>query len=133
VHFWAEDAKRTDFEILKKIYKKERVPCRLCRRVQHGRDPRSTPLPTSRDFTSLPSWRSQGPMSCIPQRWLAQPRHIIIGKHTGTKALKCITLRMGYYLKDEELVDLSERVKMCRCSRRRAASQDPGWWISPRE
>lgn len=40
-------------------------------------------------------------------------RHIIIGKHTGAKALKYITQRMGYYLKDEELNDLSERVKMC--------------------
>jgi methanogen homocitrate synthase len=40
-------------------------------------------------------------------------RHIIIGKHTGAKALKYITQRMGYYLKDEELGDLSERVKMC--------------------
>lgn len=40
-------------------------------------------------------------------------RHIIIGKHTGAKALKYITQRMGYHLKDEELDDLSERVKMC--------------------
>lgn len=40
-------------------------------------------------------------------------RHIIIGKHTGAKALKYITQRMGYYLKDKELCDLSERVKMC--------------------
>lgn len=30
-------------------------------------------------------------------------RHIIIGKHTGVKALKYITQRMGYYLKDKEL------------------------------
>jgi len=40
-------------------------------------------------------------------------RHIIIGKHTGAKALRYITLRMGYHLKDKELQDLSERVKMC--------------------
>ena len=40
-------------------------------------------------------------------------RHIIIGKHTGVKALKYITQRMGYYLKDKELEELSERVKMC--------------------
>ena len=40
-------------------------------------------------------------------------RHIIIGKHTGSKALKYITQRMGYYLKDKELCDLSERVKLC--------------------
>src|SRR5512137_923247 len=40
-------------------------------------------------------------------------RHIIIGKHTGAKALKYITQRMGYYLKDKELGDLSERVKLC--------------------
>jgi len=35
-------------------------------------------------------------------------RHIIIGKHSGSKALKHITQRMGYYLKDES------------------------WWIYPR-
>ncbi|MDM7933786.1 MAG: homocitrate synthase family protein [Methanothrix sp.] len=40
-------------------------------------------------------------------------RHIIIGKHTGAKALRYITQRMGYRLRDEELRDLSERVKMC--------------------
>jgi methanogen homocitrate synthase len=40
-------------------------------------------------------------------------RHIIIGKHTGAKALRYITQRMGYHLKDKELGALSERVKMC--------------------
>ena len=40
-------------------------------------------------------------------------RHIIIGKHTGAKALKYITQRMGYRLKDNELGALSERVKLC--------------------
>jgi methanogen homocitrate synthase len=40
-------------------------------------------------------------------------RHIIIGKHTGAKALKYITQRMGYHLKDQEICDLAERVKMC--------------------
>ncbi|NPV62918.1 MAG: homoaconitate hydratase [Methanotrichaceae archaeon] len=40
-------------------------------------------------------------------------RHIIIGKHTGAKALKYITERMGYHLKDQEICDLAERVKMC--------------------
>ncbi len=40
-------------------------------------------------------------------------RHIIIGKHTGAKALKYITQRMGYSLKENDLCALSERVKMC--------------------
>lgn len=40
-------------------------------------------------------------------------RHIIIGKHTGAKALKYITQRMGYSLKEQDLCALSERVKMC--------------------
>lgn len=40
-------------------------------------------------------------------------RHIIIGKHTGAKALKYITQRMGYRLKESDLCALSERVKMC--------------------
>jgi len=40
-------------------------------------------------------------------------RHIIIGKHTGAKALKYITERMGYNLKEQEVCALAERVKMC--------------------
>jgi methanogen homocitrate synthase len=40
-------------------------------------------------------------------------RHIIIGKHTGAKALRYITQRMGYRLKESELTVLSEKVKMC--------------------
>lgn len=40
-------------------------------------------------------------------------RHIIIGKHTGAKALKYITERMGYRLKEKELCSLAEQVKMC--------------------
>ncbi|MCJ7445376.1 MAG: homocitrate synthase family protein [Methanotrichaceae archaeon] len=40
-------------------------------------------------------------------------RHIIIGKHTGAKALRYITQRMGYRLKDNELIVLAEKVKMC--------------------
>jgi methanogen homocitrate synthase len=40
-------------------------------------------------------------------------RHIIIGKHTGAKALKYITERMGYNLKEQEVCALAEKVKMC--------------------
>jgi len=40
-------------------------------------------------------------------------RHIIIGKHTGAKALKYITERMGYHLKEREVCELAEKVKMC--------------------
>ncbi|MDD1752000.1 MAG: homocitrate synthase family protein [Methanotrichaceae archaeon] len=40
-------------------------------------------------------------------------RHIIIGKHTGAKALKYITQRMGYRLKDQEITALAEKVKLC--------------------
>jgi methanogen homocitrate synthase len=40
-------------------------------------------------------------------------RHIIIGKHTGAKALKYITERMGYHLKETELCALAEKVKVC--------------------
>ena len=62
-------------------------------------------MPTSLGFMSQPCWR------CLEM--IGAARHIIIGKHIGSKALKCITQRMGYDLKDKELVDLSERVKMC--------------------
>lgn len=40
-------------------------------------------------------------------------RHIIIGKHTGAKALKYITERMGYHLKENDLCALAEKVKVC--------------------
>jgi len=40
-------------------------------------------------------------------------RRIIIGKHTGAKALKYITDRMGYHLNDQEVSSLVDRVKTC--------------------
>ena len=43
-------------------------------------------------------------------------RHIIIGKHTGAKALKYITQRMGYYLKDTELGAIFRRGSRCAVS-----------------
>lgn len=45
-------------------------------------------------------------------------RRIIMGKHTGAKALRYITERMGYHLDDKEIVLLSEKVKACsECKR----------------
>lgn len=40
-------------------------------------------------------------------------RRIIIGKHTGARALKHITKKMGYDLKRDEICLLAERVKRC--------------------
>ena len=40
-------------------------------------------------------------------------RRIIIGKHTGAKALKYITKKMGYDLKKDEICLLAEKVKRC--------------------
>ncbi len=40
-------------------------------------------------------------------------RRIIIGKHTGAKALKYITRKMGYDLKRDEICLLAEKVKRC--------------------
>jgi len=40
-------------------------------------------------------------------------RKIIIGKHTGAKALKYITKKMGYNLKNDEICVLAEKVKRC--------------------
>jgi methanogen homocitrate synthase len=40
-------------------------------------------------------------------------RMIIIGKHTGAKALKHITKQMGYNLKRDEICILAEKVKRC--------------------
>jgi methanogen homocitrate synthase len=40
-------------------------------------------------------------------------RRIIIGKHTGTKALKYLTDRMGYRLSTDDVSQLAERVKTC--------------------
>lgn len=40
-------------------------------------------------------------------------RRIIIGKHTGARALKYITRKMGYDLKRDEICLLAERVKRC--------------------
>ncbi|MHC1631195.1 MAG: homocitrate synthase family protein [Methanotrichaceae archaeon] len=40
-------------------------------------------------------------------------RKIVIGKHTGVKALKYLTKKMGYDLKRDEICLLAEKVKMC--------------------
>lgn len=40
-------------------------------------------------------------------------RRIIIGKHTGARALKYITKKMGYDLKRDEICLLAEKVKRC--------------------
>ncbi|HOO53319.1 MAG TPA: homocitrate synthase family protein [Methanothrix sp.] len=40
-------------------------------------------------------------------------RRIIIGKHTGARALKYITQKMGYDLKRDEICLLAEKVKRC--------------------
>lgn len=40
-------------------------------------------------------------------------REIIIGKHTGTKALKSVVHKMGYNLTHEQMCSLLEKVKKC--------------------
>ena len=40
-------------------------------------------------------------------------REYIIGKHTGTKALKGVVQKMGYDLTYEQMCTLLERVKKC--------------------
>lgn len=40
-------------------------------------------------------------------------RHLIVGKHTGMKALKGIVNNMGYDLSKEELTTLLDRIKNC--------------------
>lgn len=45
-------------------------------------------------------------------------RNLIVGKHTGTKALKGIIKDMGYALEREELCDLIDRVKVCTEAKR---------------
>jgi len=45
-------------------------------------------------------------------------RSLIIGKHTGTKALKGIVLSMGYNLNHDQLCDLLAKVKDCTQAKR---------------
>jgi methanogen homocitrate synthase len=45
-------------------------------------------------------------------------RNLIVGKHTGTKALKGIIKDMGYSLERDELCDLIDRVKVCTEAKR---------------
>ncbi|MBN1133870.1 MAG: homoaconitate hydratase [Methanosarcinaceae archaeon] len=45
-------------------------------------------------------------------------RNLIVGKHTGTKALKGIIRDMGYSLEHDELCDLIDRVKICTEAKR---------------
>ena len=40
-------------------------------------------------------------------------REIIIGKHTGTKALKGVVQKLGYNLTHEQMCELLDKVKKC--------------------
>jgi methanogen homocitrate synthase len=45
-------------------------------------------------------------------------RHLIVGKHTGMKALKGIVGSMGHELSNDELVSLLDRIKNCTDTKR---------------
>ena len=45
-------------------------------------------------------------------------RNLVVGKHTGTKALQGIVKDMGYTLERDELCDLIDRVKVCTEAKR---------------
>ncbi len=45
-------------------------------------------------------------------------RNLVVGKHTGTKALKGILKDMGYTLERDELCDLIDKVKVCTEAKR---------------
>ena len=45
-------------------------------------------------------------------------RNLVVGKHTGTKALKGILKDMGYTLERNELCDLIDKVKVCTEAKR---------------
>jgi methanogen homocitrate synthase len=53
-----------------------------------------------------------------PPEMVGANRRIIIGKHTGAKALKYITKKMGYDLKRDEICLLAEKVKRCSVFKR---------------
>ncbi|MBW6470000.1 MAG: homocitrate synthase family protein [Methanosarcinaceae archaeon] len=45
-------------------------------------------------------------------------RNLVVGKHTGTKALQGIVRDMGYILERDELCDLIDKVKVCTEAKR---------------
>ncbi len=49
-------------------------------------------------------------------------RNLIVGKHTGTKALKGIVRSMGYDLADEEYAKILDRIKNCNDTKRGISS-----------
>ncbi len=51
-------------------------------------------------------------------------RKIIIGKHTGAKALKYITKKMGYNLENDDICHLAEKVKRCSEFKRPISCED---------
>ena len=51
-------------------------------------------------------------------------RNLVVGKHTGTKALKGIINSIGFCLEREELCALIEKVKVCTEEKRKSISQD---------
>jgi len=51
-------------------------------------------------------------------------RNLVVGKHTGTKALKGIINSIGLCLEREELCALIEKVKVCTEEKRKSISRD---------
>ena len=51
-------------------------------------------------------------------------RNLVVGKHTGTKALKGIINSIGFCLEREELCALIEKVKVCTEEKRKSISRE---------
>jgi methanogen homocitrate synthase len=51
-------------------------------------------------------------------------RNLIVGKHTGTKALKGIINSIGFCLEREELCALIEKVKVCTEDKHKSISRE---------
>lgn len=54
----------------------------------------------------------------FPPEMVGGKREIIVGKHTGTKALKSVVHKMGYNLSRDQMCDLLDRVKKCSEAKR---------------
>ena len=51
-------------------------------------------------------------------------RNLVVGKHTGTKALKGIINSIGFCLEREELCALIDKVKVCTEEKHKSISRD---------
>ena len=79
--------------------------------------------PTSREYMLQQFLRSRERTRLFPPELVGNKRRIVVGKHTGKKALQYVIAELGYKLTRDELCEVLEDVKR-RCELKKSVSEE---------